>query len=328
MQQRELGAGGPRVGAIGLGCMSFSGVYGETDLATCHNTLAFAREQGVTHLDTANIYGMGRSEEMIGAFLGGNNHGFEIASKAGISFAKDSRGFDNSETHLRRELEQSLKRLGVDHIALYYIHRRDQTIPIEDVMGTMLALRDEGKIGSIGFSEISPSSLRRASSVGPVAAVQSEYSLWTRIPELGMIQTCAEVGAAFVPFSPVARGMFGATSPDRSKFLESDIRRKGPRFQDPNWDYNQPFFETFRAFATELGISSVGLAIAWVLDQGSHLIPIPGTRTVDHLKELIEGASFDMTDETRGQIEQIMPVGFAHGDRYSDRQLTGVERYC
>jgi len=216
MKQRQFGKDGPMVGELGFGCMSFAGFYGPTDEATSHRTLALAWERGITHLDTSNIYGNGVAEQIMGSFFANNAHDFHIASKASIWKEPDgSRGFNNSEEHLRDELEKSLKRLGVESLGLYYIHRRDQRIPIEDVMGTMLKFRDEGKIQGIGFSEISPSSLRRAAAVGPVMAVQSEYSLWTRQPELGMIEACAEVGTAFVPFSPVARGMFAQKAPDR-----------------------------------------------------------------------------------------------------------------
>lgn len=330
MKQRRIGADGPNVGALGLGCMSFSGFFGDTDVETSHRTLAMAREFEITHLDTANVYGAGLSEEVIGSFISGSDHGFHIASKAGIwrGSEKADRNFNNSETYLRDELEKSLKRLGVDHIDLYYIHRRDATIPIEDVMTTLTKFQAEGKIGGIGFSEISPSSLRRAAAVAPVMAVQSEYSLWSRQPELGMIDTCAELGTAFVPFSPVARGMFAQKVLDRSVFKDADFRKNMPRFLDPNFAFNVAYFDLFRAFAAELGISTAGLAIAWVLDQGPHLIPIPGTRTPEHLKELVEGAHFEMTDPVRAKIDEIMPRGFAHGDRYSDAQLDGIERYC
>jgi len=329
MQKRQLGADGPMVGAIGLGCMSFAGFYGPTDEATSHRTLAAARELGMTHLDTANVYGNGVSESVIGSFLKGKAHNFVIATKASIS--KDANGkrcFDNSAAHLRSELEASLQRLQVDHVALFYIHRREQSRPIEEVMETLLALRDEGKIGGIGFSEISPSSLRRAAKVGPVMAVQSEYSIWSRVPELGMIQACAELGTAFVPFSPVCRGMAADRSPDLSRMSDMDIRKTGPRFSGINLEYNIAAFDRLRAIAADHGVPTAGLALAWVLDSAPHLIPIPGTRTPEHLAEIATGASIDMTDSLRQEIASALPPGFAHGDRYSDAQMVGVERYC
>lgn len=329
MEQRQLGANGPMVGAVGLGCMSFAGFYGETDEATSHRTLATALDLGVTHLDTANVYGMGRSEEVIGSFIKDHPNKFEIASKGGIWRGDAAtRRFNNSEGHLRAELEGSLTRLGVEHITLYYVHRREQEIPIEDVVGTLQKFCDEGKIGGFGFSEISPSSLRRAASAGPVMALQNEYSIWSRQPDMGLIDACLEVGTAFVPFSPVARGMFGTAPVDRSSFKDEDIRKPNPRFQDPNFAFNVAYFDQFKAFAGELGVASATLAMAWVLDQGDHLIPIPGTRTSEHLIELAASTDFKMTDEIRDTINKIMPRGFAHGDRYSDAQIVGVERYC
>ena len=329
MKQRSLGRDGPNVGEIALGCMSFAGFYGATDEATSHRTLALALDAGITHLDTANVYGNGVSESVIGSFIKDHPNKFSIATKGGIWRDPDgNRGFNNSKRHLEEELNKSLSRLGVDHVDLYYVHRRQQDIPIEDVMGFLLEHQESGKIGGIGFSEISPSSLRRAAAVGQVRAVQSEYSLWSRMPELGVIQACREVGAAFVPFSPLARGMFGEVPPDPANFGDMDIRKPNPRFQSENLAENLKYFDRFRSLAAELGVPTAGLAIAWVLDQGDHLIPIPGTRTPEHLQEILTAADFTMTDDTRSRIDEIMPVGFAHGDRYSDTQMIGVERYC
>lgn len=330
MQQRQLGANGPEVGAIGLGCMSFAGFYGPTDMAEAHRTLARSLDLGVTHLDTALIYGNGLSEEWIGAFLKDNpgaRERFVIATKGGIR-TKPVRAFDNSEAYLRECLEGSLKRLGVDHVALYYVHRRDPSIPIEEVAGTLARFKQEGKIGAIGFSEISPASLERAASVHPVAAVQSEYSLWTRLPELGMIQACARLGTAFVAFSPVARGMFGATPLDPAEFGESDFRRTNPRFEEPNFGFNEARVAKFRAYAADHGWTPASLANAWTLHRGDHIIPIPGTRTPDHLADDAAGAAIKLSVEQMAEIEAILPVGFAHGDRYSDKQSIGPERYC
>lgn len=330
MKQRQLGADGPMVGEIALGCMSFAGFYGKVDEADSRAVLARAMEAGVTHLDTARVYGAGLSEEIIGRFLKDHpGHGFEIATKGGILSAPDGgRHFDNSPLALRDYLEGSLRRLGVEHVPLYYIHRRDRRYPIEAVMEVLLRFKEEGKIGGIGFSEISPASLRRAAAVGPVAAVQSEYSLWTRMPELGMIQACAQVGAAFVAFSPVGRGILSDRDLDPAAFGDSDIRRTGPRFQPGNFEANMAHVRALRAVAAEIGVPTAGLAMAWVLDQGDHVIPIPGTGSAAHLDECIAGASVKMSDELRRKIAAAMPVGFAHGDRYSDAQIVGIERYC
>ena len=330
MQQRELGKGGPLVGQVGFGAMSFAGFYGATDEPTSLATLARAVDLGVTHIDTARVYGIGRSEESIGKYLRerGNNP-FVIATKGGMYTDRaGTRHFDNRPITLREHLEASLYRLGVEHVPLYYIHRRDQQIPIEDVMETLLRFKDEGKIGGIGFSEISPASLRRAAAVGPVMAVQSEYSLWTRLPEMGVLQATAEVGAAFVAFSPVARGMLTAVDLDPADFTGADIRRNGPRFQKENYPTNQAYMRAFRAVAEAFGYAPASLAIAWTLDQAPHVIPIPGTRTPEHLEVLAAADSVTFTDELRQRLDDALPIGFAHGDRYSDAQMVGIERYC
>ena len=227
MDKAPLGQGGPETARLGLGCMSFAGHYGPATVEESHRTLKRALELGITHLDTARVYGDGVSEEIIGGFIREHGNRFVIATKGGIRTAP-VRAFDNSPEFLRECLEGSLRRLGVEHVPLYYIHRRDQTIPIEDVTGTLARFKQEGKIGAIGFSEISPASLARAASVHPIAAVQSEYSLWTRQPELGMLQACKRLGTAFVAFSPLGRGMFGATDPDPATFAGRDIRPGNP----------------------------------------------------------------------------------------------------
>lgn len=330
MKQRQLGQNGPMVGAIGLGCMSFAGFYGACDIKTAHATLAKAHEIGMTHLDTAKIYGDGVSENVIGAFLKDNpDKQFSIATKGGIN-TTPPRGFDNSSEYLTECLDGSLKRLGVDHVDLYYIHRRDQNIPIEDVMETLVKFIDQGKIGSIGFSEISPASLERASAVHPVAAVQSEYSLWTRQPELGIIQACKRLGTTFVPFSPVGRGMLTdhAANLDVNAFADKDFLRANPRFTEPNFSANQNKLNYFRAYAADKNVSTAGLALAWNLAQDDHLIPIPGTRTIDHLLQCAEGAEINLSEDELAEIEDILPVGFAHGGRYSEQQKSGPEDYC
>lgn len=230
MKQRQLRQDGKRVSEVGLGCWSFGGSYGPTTAAEAHRTLSAAHDLGVDFLDTANVYGMGVSESMIGSFLKGDSGRFTIATKAGIWRDPDTgkRGFNNKADYLRKELEASLSRLGLDHVDLYYIHRRDQDVPVEELMETLLGFKKDGKIGGIGFSEISPATLRRATTIGSVDAVQSEYSLWTRQPELGMIQTCAELGVAFVPFSPLGRGMLTSVEPDPTTFQEGHFRKGTP----------------------------------------------------------------------------------------------------
>ncbi len=330
MKKRRLLQSGKLVSEIGLGCMSFAGFYGPTDEKEAHNTLNTALDYGIDFLDTANIYGMGVSETMIGNYIKNNGNPFVIATKASISRDPESneRTFDNSSQHLEAELNKSLERLGVDNVDLFYIHRRDPRIPIEDVMETLLKFKKEGKIGGIGFSEISPSSLRRASEVGLVDAIQSEYSLWTRSAELGLIQTCQELEVSFIPFSPLGRGIFSTTPPDPSTFGKLDFRKNNPRFLQPNFNENLNLLAPFKQLCAELGVSPSTMAIAWTLKQGEHMLPIPGTRSRNHLIELALGSEFELTEEISDQIDHLLPIGWAHGERYSDDQWIGIEKFC
>lgn len=331
MMKRPLGAGGPLVSAIGLGCWNFAGnaAYGSTTLEESHQTLARAAELGVDFLDVANVYGNGVSEEAIGSYLKANKDTFKIATKGGISRHPETgaRAFDNSPSHLRSELEKSLRRLNRDHVELYYVHRREQARPIEEVTETLAGFVKEGKIGGFGFSEISPASLRRAHSVHPVMAVQSEYSLWSRLPDLGMIETCRELGVAFVPFSPLGRGFLTGTVTTTGTFHSAEFRSTNPRFLEPNFSNNKKALEPFLALAHEYDCSPGQLALAWVLAQGDHLLPIPGTRSAKHLEENAAAAEITLNEEQLTAIERALPRGFAHGDRYSEAQWYGAERY-
>ena len=327
MKTRRLGADGPMVSAIGLGCLSFGGTFGTTTDADSQATLNAAWEQGITLFDTANIYGMGRSETMIGQWMAHTGHRPVLATKASFLTAP-LRGVDNSEAHLRAELEGSFRRLGVDFVDLFYLHRHEKTRPIEEVAQTMGRLIDEGKIGGYGLSEIAPHTLRRAHAVRPVRAVQNEYSLWTRLPELGLIQTCAELGVAFVPFAPLARGIFGMTDFDPAQLEPGELRASIPRFSAENWPHNRPYVVAFRAFAAELGLAPPVLSLAWLLDQGPHVLPIPGTRVARHVHDWQGAAEVELTDTDRATLARILPVGWAHGDRYNDDQTLTAERYC
>lgn len=329
MKQRRLGKDGPMVGEIGLGAMSFAGAWGPTDEATSHRTLDKALALGVTHIDTALIYGPHTSETIIGNYLKKSAEGrkrFSIATKGGIQ--PEPRATINDAKFLRSCLEGSLKRLGVEHVDLYYIHRRDWSVPIEEVMHTLVSFKSEGKIGGIGFSEISPASLERAVKVHPVRAVQSEYSLWTRLPELGMLQACKKHGVAFVAFSPVARGVLTDAPPDPAQFPANDFRKAMPRFTEPNFSMNMDKIASFRDFATSRGWRTSTLANAWLLHQGEHIIPIPGTRTPEHLAEDAAASDIHLSTDDLATIETLLPVGFAHGNRYSDAQQAASELYC
>ncbi|SEN79187.1 Predicted oxidoreductase [Pseudorhodobacter antarcticus] len=327
MQQRELGRGGPLVSAIGLGCLSFGGIFGTTDRAASLGALDAAWEAGITFYDTANIYGAGVSETMLGDWLADRGHRAVVATKVGI-VTTPPRGFNNSAAYIRAELEASLRRLRTDHVALYYIHRRQPEIEIEEVAGTMARLVEEGKIGGYGLSEVAPYTIRRAHAVHPVRAVQNEYSLWTRLPELGVTRACADLGIAFVPFSPLGRGMLSDAQPDPSLMGEGDIRRTMPRFMAPNFAANVAAIDGFRAFAAARGVTTAALALAWVLDRGADMIPIPGTRTASHLREWLGADALVLSDSDRAEIDRLLPPGFAHGDRYDAAQNVGPERFA
>jgi aryl-alcohol dehydrogenase-like predicted oxidoreductase len=328
MKQRQLGKGGPMVGEVGFGAMSFGGIFGLTDEATSHRTLDKCLELGVTHIDTALIYGPHTSEEVIGSYFRKNPSAkkrLSIATKGG--FRINPRGISNEAGFLRECLEGSLRRLGTDYVDLYYIHRRDQNIPIEDVTATLAGFIKEGKIGGIGYSEISPSSLMRAASVHHIRAVQSEYSLATRLPELGVLQACERLGTAFVAFSPLARGVLSNVLLDPATFPD-EFRRNMPRFNAENYPRNMEYIERFKSFANARGWSPAALANAWVLHRAPHIIPIPGTRTGEHLAECAAAASIILSPADLAEIEAILPAGFAHGNRYSEDQQKASELYC
>lgn len=332
MEKRKLGANGPEVGAIGYGAMSFSDMYGPTNESESHAILDACRELGVTHLDTANVYGMGKSETAIGTYLKANpgaRDDFIIATKATITRDADgNRTFDNSAGHLEAELDKSLQRLGLDCVDLFYAHRRDPRLTPEETAGNLGRLVEKGKTKAIGLSEVAPTTLRRAMKTFPVAAVQSEYSLSTRFPDLGLVQTCAELGVAMVAFSPVGRSLLTDNPIPRGRIPDLPFLAGNPRFMEPNLTENLRITEAFRNLAAEMGVPAAGLANAWLLTRGAHVIPIPGTRSVDHFRECVSGADLTLSAEDLDRIEAVLPVGWAHGDRYSEEQWIGPERYC
>ena len=330
MKKRKLLQSGLLVSEVGLGCMSFANFYGATNERESHETLFAAMDFGLDFLDTASLYGWGLSEEIIGSFIKDHKGHFKIATKAGIArdLVTGVRCFDNSYAHLKESLENSLKRLGVDSIELFYIHRRDQREKIEDVMESLLSFKREGKIQGIGFSEIAPTSLQRACKVGHVDAVQSEYSLWTRYPELGLLKACEDLNVAFIPFSPLGRGVLTDQFPNPKKFGKEDFRKDNPRFTEPNYGMNLEKLKLFRTYASDMGYATSALAIAWNLAKGKHLIPIPGTRSKKHLLDFLGASEMNLNREKIEEIEKILPLGWAHGDRYSQKQWSGIEKYC
>lgn len=330
MQQRELGAAGPRVSALGLGCMGMSEFYGASDDVGSLRVLARALELGVTLFDTADTYGLGHNEELLGRFIaeGGaaRRQQTVLATKFGIVrvAGQYERRIDNSPAHIRAACEASLRRLGVERIDLYYCHRRDPNVPIEDVAGAMGELVAEGKVGAIGLSEVSPETLRRAHAVHPVAAVQSEYSLWSREPEADMLATCTELGAAFVAYSPLGRAFLTGTV-KTSELADNDFRKNNPRFAGEAEASNRRLVKTLAAFAQARGLSSAQVALAWLLRKHPHVIPIPGTRRIPYLESNVSAACVVLDASEIAELDSLFEPGSVAGARYPDAGFVGIE---
>jgi aryl-alcohol dehydrogenase-like predicted oxidoreductase len=332
MLTRTLGPAGPELPALGVGAMSFTDFYGPASREGSFAILDAARDAGVRLVDTANIYGMGLSEETIGAYLArrGGPCPFHIATKAGIRRDPETgaRGFDNTPEHLEAELDRSLRRLGLERVDLFYVHRRDPRLEIEEVTEFLASLIAKGKIGSFGFSEIAPASLRRAARVHPVAAVQSEYSLQCRAPELGLVQACEALGTALVAFSPVGRGLLTDRPPTPERVADSAFLRENPRFAGAALGRNIAASDPLRALAREQGVASAALAIAWLLAQSPAVFVIPGTRNPAHFAELLDGARMTPAPELLAEIARRLPPGWCEGARYAPAQAAGPEEYC
>ncbi len=333
MQQRKLGQLGTPVSAVGYGAMSFTDFYGPATEEGSEAVLARCIDLGITHIDTSNAYGLGKSESRIGAFLAKQGKQaqsfFKIATKAGITRDPEGkRKFDNSPEHLRASLDASLERLGVEQVELFYVHRRDSEISIEEVTGTLAELIKSGKTLQVGFSEIAPTQLSLANAVHPIGAVQSEYSLSTRSPEMGLVQRTKELGTTLVAFSPIGRALLTDSPIDYETCQTLDFMKVNPRFLPPNHARNIEATAPFRALAAEMGHRTSSLAIAWLLNQDEHILPIPGTRSIEHLNELAAGANIVLTESDLKAIEEILPIGWCHGDRYAVGQWVGPEKFC
>lgn len=330
MKMTRLGKDGPEISQFGLGAMSFAGIYGDATIEQSHSVLNACRSAGVTHIDTANVYGSGRSEDIIGKWFADTPAARDemvIATKAGIT-GNAERRFNNDLEHLETSLDASLQRLGVDCVDLFYVHRYDRAHSPEDVAGTLKRLIESGKTKAVGLSEVAPSTLRRAFSECPIAAVQSEYSLSTRAPELGLVQACADLGTSLVAFSPVGRAFLTDAPFSYEHAQTMAFTKNNPRFTGENYRANIAATDKLRALAAELGEPTAAIAIAWVIAQGKHVLPIPGTKNTAHLSELLRGTQIDLDAGMRARIEEILPVGWAHGDRYTAAQWDGPERYC
>jgi len=332
MKTRRLGRSGPMVAEIGLGCMSWAGFYGPADDAESRRVMARALDLGVDHWDTANVYGNGSNETLLGSFFTEDRTRRDrvvLASKFGIIRGPNGeRTFDNRPAHMIECLEASLRRLKTDRLDLYYVHRIEPGRPVEETVAALARQVQAGKIRAIGLSEVAPDTLRRAAAVHPIAAVQSEYSLWTRTPEVGLIQACRDVGAAFVAFGALGRGFLSGALTDIATLAEKDFRRGNPRFVEPHWSRNRAAYARFAALAEARGTTTARLALAWVLAQGDHVIPIPGTRSISHLEENVAAADLSLSGADLAAIETALPKGFAAGDRYTDLQWYGSERYA
>jgi len=330
MQQRNLGTSGPVVSALGLGCMGMSEFYGPSEDVASLRTLARALELGVTLFDTADTYGLGHNEELLGRFIregGAARRGrMVLATKFGIVRAAGQyeRRIDNSPAYIRAACEASLRRLGVERIDLYYCHRRDPQVPIEDVAGALGELVSEGKIGAIGLSEVSEDTLRRAHAVHPVAAVQSEYSLWSREPEAGMLATCADLGTAFVAYSPLGRAFLTGTV-KASELADNDFRKNNPRFAGEAGASNSRLVQALAAFAQARGLSSSQIALAWLLNKQPHVIPIPGTRRIPYLESNVRAASVTLDAGEIAELDALFARGNVAGARYPEAGFVGIE---
>lgn len=325
MKARKLGPFS--VNAIGLGCMSMSHAYGTPDPAEAERTLLAALDIGYNFLDTAALYGFGKNEELIGRVLKKRRHEFVLASKCGIWKDADGKRIISGRPELIREVcEGALKRLQTDVIDLYYLHRRDFQVPIEDSVGELSRLVEEGKIRTIGLSEVSAETLRRAHAVHPLAALQTEYSLWSRNAEIAVLEECRKLGIAFVAFSPLARAFLtGKLTDPEKQFEPNDIRNHFPRFSRTNYPKNLELLEGYRRIAEEVGCTMAQLAIAWLLHRAEHIIPIPGTRHVDYARENFGAIEVELNDDQMARLDALINYQTVHGARYNAKTQPEID---
>nr|WP_315241328.1 aldo/keto reductase [uncultured Albidiferax sp.] len=324
MKTRALGPF--NVSAIGLGCMNLSHAYGAPVTAEQGEAvLMLALDRGVTLFDTAALYGFGANEDLVGKVLSKHRRHFTLASKCGMAGVDGKRVIDGRPATIQRTCEDALKRLRTDVIDLYYLHRWDKTVPIEDSVGALSDLVRQGKIQTIGLSEVSASTLRKAHAVHPITALQTEYSLWTRNPEIAVLQACKELGTAFVAFSPVARGFLTGALTDVATLDAKDIRRSMPRFAPENYAANLRLLGGLKTIAQEAGCTLAQLAIAWLLQQGEHIIPIPGTTRIDHLDEDLAAADVQLSPQVLAQLDALMAPRAITAGRYNAQSQSEVD---
>ncbi|NKB33164.1 MAG: aldo/keto reductase [Pseudomonadales bacterium] len=323
MQERNIGA--LKVSAIGLGCMSMSQGYGAADRDESERALHRALDVGYTFLDTASVYGVGHNETLIGEVLGSRRDEFTLASKCGIINRDGKRGVDGSPENIKQTLEESLQRLGMEYIDLYYLHRRDFNVPIEESVGALADEIRSGKIGHIGLSECSSETLRKAHGEHPICAVQSEYSLWTRDPEYKVLECCKELGIGFVPFSPLGRAFLAGVVRDAEVLEEGDMRKTMPRFTGENIEHNLKLVDEFLTIAADNSCTAAQLALAWVMAQDPDFVPIPGTKHVKFVEENAAAVDLNISETDLDRAGELFAADAVKGERYHPSQMISLD---